>query len=71
MLQSMHVDKHLLTIRMKICLGIMVGQKNEKHIRMGQNRHCHDARLLRIFGIFLFLPTNGGVADIGAHRSSG
>jgi len=45
----------------------MVGQKNEKHVWMGQNRHRHDARLLRFFGIFLFLSTNGGIADIGAH----
>lgn len=66
-------DKHLLIIEMwKIYfIGIMVGQKNEKHVWMGQNRHRHDACLLRFFSIFLFLFTNGGIANIGAHRSLG
>lgn len=42
----------------------------KKYIRMGENRHSHNARLLRISCIFLFLLAGGSGADIGAHRSS-
>lgn len=51
--------------------GIMVGQANEEHLRMGPNRHRHYARLLRLPRFFLFLHTDGGLANVGAHRSPG
>lgn len=38
---------------------------------MGQDRHRHDARLLRVRCLLLFLVADRSGADIGAHRSLG
>lgn len=51
--------------------GIIVRQANEEHLRMGQNRHRHYARLLRLPRLLLFLYTDGGLADVGTYRSFG
>ena len=48
----------------------MVRQKNEKHVWMGENWYCYDARLLHLSRFFLFFFANGSITDISAYRSS-